>query len=345
MPSIHRWWDGRAGETNWLEVTRRPDIGANLKAPQTNEHGAEFWSYSLLNEVHDGDFVYHYDGNVQAITARSVAVGKVWESELIWAARGLSARSAKVIPHSRPGWFLGLEHFERLSTPVTLDAIRAKADALRSIRSSLLREVGDPLYFPFELGGRRPIRPMQGYMFKLPKAFLDLFGLAGVLPAAQRARSKQPLGEAYRQADELVAVSEAEPFAIDPALVERGVRGHAITQNLLAEYLTSVGVEPRSPRASEPNFDVAWRVGGTTFVAEVKSLTRENEEKQLRLGLGQVLRYANLMRRERPTVPALVIERPPTDLSWRHLCQELGVILAWPEVFADVLAPRSQTLS
>ena len=41
----------------------------------------------------------------------------------------------------------------------------------------------------------------------------------------------------------------------------------------------------------EPNFDLAWQAGDTAFVVEIKSITDDNEEEQLRIGLGQVLRY------------------------------------------------------
>lgn len=103
MSELHRWWLGRSDELFWLEVTRRPDLGENLKAPQTNEHGHEFWSYALLKEVREGDVIFHYDGIAQAIVARSRAVGAYWEDELLWAARGASARAANVAPHPRPG--------------------------------------------------------------------------------------------------------------------------------------------------------------------------------------------------------------------------------------------------
>ena len=162
---INRWWANRPGERYWLEVTRRPDIGENLKAPQTNERGSEFWSYSLLQEVTDGDVIFHYDGIAQAMVARSVATGVAWEDELVWAARGLSARTASIQPHPRPGWYFGLEQYERLRIPITLDDIRKKAESVRSLKVSLIAEVGEPLYFPFEISERRPIRPMQGYLF------------------------------------------------------------------------------------------------------------------------------------------------------------------------------------
>jgi hypothetical protein len=129
-----------------------------------------------------------------------------------------------------------------------------------------------------------------------------------------------------------------DKFAVDPALVERGVRGHANTQNRLAEQLRSLGIEPRSPRPDEPNFDIAWRANGRAFVAEVKSLTIRNEEKQLRLGLGQVLRYVHQLGPDISARAVLVLERCPCDSTWSELCVQLGVILAWPGVFVERLA-------
>jgi len=222
--------------------------------------------------------------------------GVVWEDEVIWAARGSSARSANIAPHPRPGWYLGLQQFERLGAPITLEQIRDQANAVRALTTSLKEKFGDRLYFPFELSDRRPIRPMQGYLFKLPKAFLELFEPVSAdleVGPMQTGEVPHELGDDYRSADEFAVVTGRDPFAVDPALVERGVRGHALTQNALARHLRSLELEPRSPRPEEPNFDIAWRCGSRTFVAEVKSLTTRNEEKQLRLGLGQVLRYAD----------------------------------------------------
>jgi hypothetical protein len=86
---------------------------------------------------------------------------------------------------------------------------------------------------------------------------------------------------------------------------------------------------------NEPNFDIAWTSGKKVFVAEVKSVTDANEEKQLRLGLGQVLRYSHQLGKNGRVYPVLVVERRPTDSSWAQLCSQLGVILAWPEVFEE----------
>src|SRR5262245_36157741 len=54
----------------------------------------------------------------------------------------------------------------------------------------------------------------------------------------------------------------ARSFAIDPALVERGTRRHAATQNRLAAFLATKGLTPRAPRPGEPNFDLAWVQSG-----------------------------------------------------------------------------------
>jgi hypothetical protein len=343
---IQHWWELRPDEIFWLEVTRRPDLGANLNAPQTNEDGKEYWSYSLIKAINEGDVVYHYDGNSEAIVARSIAMGVPWNDQVIWAARGSSARSANITPHPRPGWYRGLEGYERLPVAITLDAIREKDTEIRFLKRSLAAEAGEPLYFPFETGDKRPLRPLQGYLFKLPKDFLKLF-ISEPFSVAHhtiQSLSRNTLGDAYRPANELTAIAKRDPFAVDPTLVERGVRGHAVTQNLLAEHLRSVGIEPRSPTADEPDFDIAWSVKGRPFVAEVKSITIGNEEKQLRLGLGQVLRYSHQLGSAPAVVPVLVAERRPRDPTWDQLCERLGVILAWPDVFAERLtkAPLSE---
>jgi hypothetical protein len=143
-------------------------------------------------------------------------------------------------------------------------------------------------------------------------------------------RSASPsLGAPYRQAQVTDLPASRDPFSVDPELVERGLRGHTDTQNELASVLRHAGIEPRSCRPPEPNFDLAWRKNETVYVAEVKSITADNEEVQLRLGLGQVLRYRqhlSALGHDR-VVAVLVPERRPSDPSWRELCQDLGVVL------------------
>ena len=137
------------------------------------------------------------------------------------------------------------------------------------------------------------------------------------------------LGAPYRQVPVTELSGSRDPFSVDLALVERGLRGHTDTQNELASVLSNAGIEPCRGLPSGPNFDLAWQKNGTVFVAEVKSITAENEEHQLRLGLGQVLRYRQRLAAlgHDRVVAVLVPERQPCDPSWRELCQDLGVVL------------------
>ncbi len=122
MP-IHRWWDQADQEAYWLEITGRPDIGADLKAPERDDAGSEYWSYSLVPEVGDGDIVFHYDRRRHAIVAWSRAAGEAWEDDIVWAARGTSARGSNTKPYKRPGWKLGLADHGAVSPEVSLDSI------------------------------------------------------------------------------------------------------------------------------------------------------------------------------------------------------------------------------
>jgi len=78
--------------------------------------------------------------------------------------------------------------------------------------------------------------------------------------------------------------------------------------------------------------------GTARFVAEVKSLTESNEEHQLRLGLGQVLRYQHaLLDRFHLVHAVLVVEREPGDSAWKRLCRSHDVRLLWPPDFTGLL--------
>jgi hypothetical protein len=126
----------------------------------------------------------------------------------------------------------------------------------------LTLEVGSPLYFPFEMGNARPMRPMQGYLFKLPFFFTKLFdellgeyAFKGLMINDNKA--ERIIGAEYRTPDEETSVGERDPFSIDPAIVERGLRSHAATQNALADYLKNRQLSPLSPASDEPSYDIA----------------------------------------------------------------------------------------
>lgn len=211
MP-VNRWWAKSAAEIYWLEITGRPDLGADLKAPQQDETGDDYWSYSLINEVGDGDIVFHYDRNRHAIVAWSRAAGQAWEEDIVWAARGGSARRTSTLPHLRPGWKLGLTDHERLAEPVTLDQVRTQRTRVLDIEDRLTSTYGAPVYMPFVRYGPT-MRAQQGYLTKMPAALLTMF--PSLASAAQRARETAPnrkiphlLSGAHRRAVDSVPLTD-----------------------------------------------------------------------------------------------------------------------------------------
>lgn len=353
MPvKINRWWSTDPDERFWIETTDRDDVGVDLNAPQLDEAGNANWRYSLINEVGDGDVVYHYRKQERAITSWSWAVGSTVEDQVRWAAHGTSARGRGVVAYQRPGWRLGLEGPFALPSPITLDDIAARADDVRHLVADLRRKHG-PLYFPFELSPKRPSRPLQGYVFKLPARLRTLFPElsdavarrgAVTTPRPNRARRRTEVGSDYVDADEGAAISGVVPFAVDPSVIDRGRRGHARTQNAVAEHVRGAGLQPLVPSPDDPQFDLAWRHAGALYVCEVKSLTLGNEEQQLRLGLGQLLRYRHLLEQRGHAVTAvLAVERCPSDLSWDDVCQRYDVDLVWPDVLSVRLLGDSAT--
>ena len=134
------------------------------------------------------------------------------------------------------------------------------------------------------------------------------------------------------------ATPTSRVFRFDPDAIDRGTNAHKKVQNQLADAVRARGWEPRSPSDSDPLFDVGWIAADAAWIAEVKSLAPTNEERQLRLGLGQVLSYAHLVDWGfEDNRPVLAVEREPSSAYWSDLCQSHGVALSWPEVFDELL--------
>lgn len=131
---------------------------------------------------------------------------------------------------------------------------------------------------------------------------------------------------AYSRADEDVAVKGSFELTLPNYLaLERAVRSHARIQNAVADVLIGLGFEPVSPNVAGPQFDVAFIAKGVLVVVEVKSCTADNAELQLRLGLGQVLRYAFQLAAKGASVKAvLALEIEPSS-EWLDLLSGLGV--------------------
>ena len=143
-----------------------------------------------------------------------------------------------------------------------------------------------------------------------------------------------------RRRDE--ATAENVSWVYDPAERDRATATHRRLENWLLERLEREGIQPLDPQGSV-EFDLAWlERDGSLTVCEVKS-TSGHEDGQIRLGLGQVLHYAARLRAGWPRSinPVLFIEDVPTDPVWPPLCDEHGVILAWPASWDDLRATET----
>lgn len=148
-----------------------------------------------------------------------------------------------------------------------------------------------------------------------------------------------PVGCAYRVVDETVEPAASQPNAPDPDLTGRNLKAHRKLQNDLAAAAQERRMTVLSPSAADPDFDLAWHKSDEDLaVCEVKSLTKANETRQLRAGIGQLLDYHDRLRGRATHVRAVLwVEREPSDPRWIGLCQRVGIELAWPGREADVL--------
>jgi hypothetical protein len=352
-PASQYWWSSDPSERFWLEITDRDDVGVDLNAPAESETGRTYWSYAFVREVAEGDIVLHYRARpINSITHWSRAVGEPYIDQVHFGAHGQGGGRGPVDPYWRPGWRRPLDGPYALPEPVSHAELRELEAEIRAVHLQMLDDYSPaPIYFPFQLSDTRPLRAFQGYLTKFPRALVSVIpqlSQVEALAARTSPTSADPaptaadkgLGAPYRHANPGARTARREPFSVDPDLVDRALRRHATTQEALWAAAGQVGLSPRSPNPGEPQFDIAWEDGDEIVVAEVKSLTEHNEEKQLRLAMGQVLRYGHLLAvKGRPVRCVIAAERQPSDASWGELCEATGVDLVWPATFASLFAP------
>jgi hypothetical protein len=119
---------------------------------------------------------------------------------------------------------------------------------------------------------------------------------------------------------------------------------HRALQNDLTDLLESAGLVPLPPEPDDPEYDLAWFTGDSDVsVVEVKSLTLANEIRQLRAGLGQILDYADNLRR-RGLIPnaILYLPRRPTEVRWIEIARDCGVVIGWPDTVGTILHNQLQ---
>lgn len=119
MVKLNRWWQDRPREIFWCEITDREDLGADLKCPQSDNKYKSYWSYSLIKEVLPGDIAFHYSTREKAFIGASVAGAPLEERPIVWTPHSLPTKKIQA-ETPRPGWWLPIHHFVRMSPSLTL---------------------------------------------------------------------------------------------------------------------------------------------------------------------------------------------------------------------------------
>jgi hypothetical protein len=159
----------------WMEITRREDIGADLKAPSAARGGGVTGSYVLVPAVRPDDVVIHYDSRREAIVGVSVATSSAEPAPIYWVARGSYARRAGAQPQWVPGLRVALDRFRELEPPVAMAEIRGHRDEMLALRQRMQDQAaGQPIYFPW-IPYRDTLRTFQSYLVKMPQEAISLF--------------------------------------------------------------------------------------------------------------------------------------------------------------------------
>lgn len=170
----------------------------------------------------------------------------------------------------------------------------------------------------------------------------------GIIVKDYRVLSPAILGKTYKIADERPPDKQKKiAESSNPDAYGRGLTAHNKTQNIIAETVRKLGWQPLSPKHDEPEFDLAWKIDNSLFVCEVKSLTKINEEKQLRLALGQVIRYKQKLAAlgHEPVFSVIATEIEPFDRTWHQVMEQEGIILMWTENHHIVLQQLTELIT
>lgn len=278
--SINEWWLNDPKEQFWLEITDRATLGQDLYTPQLDSSGKGTWSYALVPHVKPGDVVFHYwkqPGQSKAIVAVSKAIGPPEDTTIRWQAHGTSGRaSTNDTPEERPAWRLPLSEFTDLPSPVSLEEIRLLEPELRMATTKLRSEHKGHLYLPFAFSDKRPLRTAQGYLTKLPAAYVRI--IPGLSPVSVALGAK--LGEGSGKANGSSGDHSGTGYLQD-AILRHALEQHAV--NATMEFYANKGFEVADVGASNP-FDVLATSKDSELHIEVKGSSGTSTTVELTSG-------------------------------------------------------------
>ena len=139
--------------------------------------------------------------------------------------------------------------------------------------------------------------------------------------------NRYDLKEYQEQAQRVASKQEAIMYYVDRAKRERASTSHETLVSLMAERLRQRGVIPKANRY----VDLSARWESEDYLFEMKSTTKDNPHKQIRLGMSQLYEYRYIQNVKEAKL-VLVIENPlPKENRWMedYLINDRGVLLVW----------------
>jgi Domain of unknown function (DUF3883) len=276
------WWEREPAENVFMEITRRDDIGSDLKAPSAARGGAATASYTLVPLVRPGDVVIHYDSRREAIVGVSVAASGPEPAPIHWVARGTYARRAGEQARWLPGIRVTLSQYRKLDPPVTLTEIRARRDVLLALREDIqARASGQPVYFPW-IPYQDTLRTFQSYLVKMPQDAVSVFPQLRAAVDQAEARSsgftpvspvEQAEGAVEDAAGKVARPGRGQGFQLDQD-VKVAVEARAM--NMATEFYGETWIV-EDVHGSE-SFDLVCRRGDEVKHVEVKGTTTDGAE-------------------------------------------------------------------
>ena len=268
MSVSNNWWAGDSRERFWVEITNRDDVGGNLVAPQLNDAGKSEWSYELLRSVRPGDIVLHWQKDAGALTSYSRCVQEAFPSSLEWQSRGSYGRKHQPVG-LEDAWEVPLVGVRQLHKPVPLRRLRDLEPKIRGIRENLRAIHPDPLYFPFALSDKRPLRAAQAYLVKFPA---DLVEAIPELRELGQLAVDGP-GSVDTPKNQSPKASGGYGRQSDP---ERRKAIERYSVGLVREHFESLGFQTFDVGAHEP-WDVTAERGAESIHIEVKGSTTDRD--------------------------------------------------------------------
>lgn len=260
------WWQKYTEEYYWVEVTKRDDIGEDLRAPLKDSGNKDSWRYSILQQMCPGDLVVHYDSNVKAIIGISRVADSWKESAIDWIPSKQQKKDDK--PNIRPGQMVKLTDYNKIRK-LTLKQIQKNNDEIEYIVEDLRTRYNKPPYFPFSPATekRKSLSVNEGYGFVISQSFVDLF------PKLKEALDKFRKGKKIKLGNDKPdrqPVNQDKKDAVEYYAFERAMK-----------YYQQKGFSVEAmPRKGFP-YDIKAKKGDKELHVEVKGLSSKLEKIQL----------------------------------------------------------------